>query len=68
MGGNEFLLLLERVGGEEILVSLARRLDLMSGLGPTAEVLFFAPPKKSTQKKGGPDAAYSLRSEAFAGG
>ncbi|BBL60462.1 hypothetical protein MKFW12EY_40750 [Methylomonas koyamae] len=46
-------------------MSLARRLDLMSGLGPTAEVLFFAPPKKSTQKKGGPDAAYSLRAEAF---
>jgi len=49
-------------------VSLARRLDLMSGLGPTAEALSFAPPKESTQRKGGPDAAYSLRSEAFAGG
>ncbi|ANE56743.1 hypothetical protein [Methylomonas sp. DH-1] len=38
---------------------------LMSGLGPTAEILFFAPPKKSIQKKGGPDAALILRSEGF---
>jgi len=47
------------------LVSLARQLDLMSGLGPTAEVLFFACPKKSTQKKRHPNAACFLRSEAF---
>ncbi|WP_445367105.1 hypothetical protein ACH5Y9_18350 [Methylomonas sp. BW4-1] len=47
------------------LVSLARRLDLMSGLGPTAEILSFASPKESIQRKGDPDAAYSLRSEAF---
>jgi len=33
----------------------------MSGLGPTAETLSFAPPKESIQRKGGPDAAYSLR-------
>ncbi|WP_231886563.1 hypothetical protein, partial [Methylomonas methanica] len=49
----------------QINVSLARRLVLMSGLGPTAEILFFACPKKSIQKKRHPDAAYSLRSEAF---
>ena len=49
-------------------LSLARRLDLMSGLGPTAKVLSFAPPKESTQRKGGPDAAFLLRSGAFAGG
>jgi len=48
--------------GSRIAVSLARRLGLKSGLGPTAEVLSFAPPKESTQRKGGPDAAYSLRS------
>jgi len=40
----------------------------MSVLGPTAEILSFAPPKESTQRKGGPDAACSLRSEAFGGG
>jgi len=49
-------------------VSLARRLDLMSGLGPTAEILSFAWPKESIQRKGHPDAAYPLRSEAFDGG
>jgi hypothetical protein len=38
---------------------------LMSGFGPTAEVLSFAPPKESTQRKGGPDAALILRAEAF---
>jgi hypothetical protein len=43
-------------------VSLARRLDLMSGLGPTAEILSFAPPKESIQRKGDPDAACFLRS------
>jgi hypothetical protein len=42
-------------------VSLARRLDLMSGLGPTAEILSFAPPKESIQRKGGPDAALITR-------
>ncbi|QSB01828.1 hypothetical protein JWZ98_02380 [Methylomonas sp. EFPC1] len=47
------------------LVSLARQLDLMSGLGPTAEILSFASPKESIQRKSHPDAAYSLRSEAF---
>jgi len=46
-------------------VSLLRRLILMSGLGPTAEILSFAPPKESIQRKGGPDAALILRSEAF---
>jgi len=38
---------------------------LMSVLGPTAEILFFAPPKKSIQKKGGPDAALILPAEGF---
>jgi len=37
----------------------------MSGLGPTAEILSFAWPKESIQRKGGPDAAYALRSGAF---
>jgi len=32
------------------------RLILMRALAPAGEVLFFAPPKKSTQKKGGPKA------------
>ncbi|OAI09243.1 hypothetical protein [Methylomonas methanica] len=32
-----------------------------SGLGPTAEILSFAPPKESIQRKGGPDAAFFLR-------
>ncbi|WP_445367594.1 hypothetical protein ACH5Y9_22005 [Methylomonas sp. BW4-1] len=41
---------------------------LMSVLGPTAEVLFFAWPKKSTQKKSHPDAVFLLRAEAFAEG
>jgi len=31
-------------------------------LAPESEVLSFAPPKESTQRKGGPDAAYTLRS------
>jgi hypothetical protein len=48
-------------------VSLARRVVFKSGLGPTAEVLSFAPPKESTQRKGGPDAAYSLRSSLLNG-
>ncbi|OQW75662.1 MAG: hypothetical protein BVN35_08435 [Proteobacteria bacterium ST_bin11] len=33
----------------------------MSGLGPTAEILSFASPKESIQRKGDPDAAYALR-------
>jgi hypothetical protein len=37
----------------------------MSGLGPTAEVLSFACPKESTQRKGHPDAAFILRAEVF---
>jgi hypothetical protein len=37
----------------------------MSVLGPTAEILFFASPKKSIQKKGGPDAALILRAGVF---
>jgi hypothetical protein len=37
----------------------------MSGLGPTAEILSFAWPKESIQRKGHPDAAYILRAEAF---
>jgi len=40
----------------------------MSVRGPTAAILFFAPPKKSIQKKGGPNAALFLRSEAFGEG
>jgi len=39
----------------------------MSGVGPTAEILFFAFPKKSIQKKRHPDAAYSLRSSLLNG-
>jgi len=41
---------------------------LTSVLGPTAELLSFAPPKESSQRKGGPDAAFILRSRAFAEG
>jgi len=33
----------------------------MSGLGPTAEILSFASPKESIQRKGDPDAALILR-------
>ncbi|MCQ8116278.1 hypothetical protein [Methylomonas rosea] len=40
----------------------------MSGLGPTAEILSFASPKESIQRKGAPDAACFLRAEAFAEG
>ncbi len=39
----------------------------MSVLGPTTETLSFAPPKESIQRKGGPDAAYSLRSSLLNG-
>jgi len=38
---------------------------LKSVLGPTAEILFFACPKKSIQKKRHPDAALILRAETF---
>ncbi|CAD6874433.1 hypothetical protein [Methylomonas fluvii] len=39
----------------------------MSVLGPTAEILSFAPPKESIQRKGGPDAALILRSSGLNG-
>ncbi|WP_446808693.1 hypothetical protein ACH50O_15635 [Methylomonas sp. 2BW1-5-20] len=39
----------------------------MSGFGPTAEILSFASPKESIQRKGDPDAAYSLRSSLLNG-
>jgi len=39
----------------------------MSGLGPTAEILSFAWPKESIQRKCHPDAAYSLRSSLLNG-
>lgn len=35
---------------------------------PAGAILFFAPPKKSIQKKGGPAAALILRAEMFGGG
>jgi hypothetical protein len=44
-----------------------REAILMSVLGPTAEILFFACPKKSIQKKRHPDAAYFLRSSLLNG-
>jgi hypothetical protein len=40
---------------------------LKSVLGPTAELLSFAPPKESSQRKGGPDAAYFLCSSLLTG-
>jgi len=40
---------------------------LKSVLGPTAEILSFASPKESIQRKGDPNAAYSLRSSLLAG-
>jgi hypothetical protein len=48
-------------------VSLSRRIILKSVLGPTAEILSFASPKESIQRKGDPDAAYSLRSSRLNG-
>ncbi|MCQ8119812.1 hypothetical protein [Methylomonas rosea] len=39
----------------------------MSVLGPTTEILSFASPKESIQRKGDPDATYSLRSSLSAG-
>jgi hypothetical protein len=46
-------------------VSLSRRLFLKSVRGPTTAILSFASPKESIQRKGDPDAALILRSEAF---
>jgi hypothetical protein len=40
---------------------------LMSVRGPTAVILSFASPKESIQRKGDPDAAYSLRSSLLNG-
>jgi len=40
---------------------------MKSVLGPTAEILSFAPPKESIQRKSGPDAAYFLRSSLLSG-
>ncbi len=40
----------------------------MSVLAPTGELLSFAWPKESNQRKGHPTAACILRSEAFTGG
>jgi hypothetical protein len=37
----------------------------MSVLAPTGEILSFALPKESIQRKGNPDAAFILRAEAF---
>jgi len=49
-----------------ICVALATSV-FMSVLGPTTEILFFACPKKSIQKKRHPDAASSLRSSLSPG-
>jgi len=43
------------------LVSLSRRIILMSVLAPTGEILSFASPKESIQRKGDPDSALILR-------
>ncbi len=40
---------------------------LKSVLAPTGEILSFAPPKESIQRKGGPDAAYFLCSSLLTG-
>ncbi|WP_026602898.1 hypothetical protein [Methylomonas sp. 11b] len=48
-------------------VSLNATVYLMSVLGPTAEILSFASPIESIQRKGDPDAAYSLRSSLLVG-
>jgi hypothetical protein len=42
--------------------------DAKPVLAPASEILFFACPKKSIQKKRHPDAALILRAKAFAGG
>jgi hypothetical protein len=46
-------------------VSRSRRILLNRVFAPEGEILSFAPPKESIQRKGGPDAASILRSEAF---
>ncbi len=56
------------MSGESIDVSLARRLVLMSGLGPTAEILSFAWPKESIQRKGHPTFRLNPALLAFAEG
>jgi hypothetical protein len=43
------------------LVSLSRQFILMSVFAPTGELLSFASPKESSQRKGDPDSAYILR-------
>jgi len=43
-----------RIESKFILCFANVKLILMSGFGPTAEILFFACPKKSIQKKGHP--------------
>ena len=43
------------------LVSLSRQFILMSVLAPTGELLSFASPKESSQRKGDPDSALILR-------
>jgi len=43
------------------LVSLSRQFILMSVLAPTGEILSFASPKESIQRKGDPDSALILR-------
>jgi len=42
-------------------VSLSRQFILISVLAPTGEILSFASPKESIQRKGDPDSAYVLR-------
>ncbi|MDD2758896.1 MAG: hypothetical protein PHH11_01240 [Methylomonas sp.] len=44
-----------------------RKANLKSVLGPTAEELSFAPPKESSQRKGGPDTGLILRFSLLAG-
>jgi len=50
------------------LVSLSRQFILMSVLAPTGELLSFASPKESSQRKGDPDSAYFLRFSLLASG
>jgi len=53
------------------LVSLSRQFILMSVLAPTGELLSFASPKESSQRKGDPDSAnflcFSLLARVFEG-
>ncbi|MDP3905130.1 MAG: hypothetical protein Q8Q40_14305, partial [Methylococcaceae bacterium] len=46
---------------QESLVSLSRQFILMPVLAPTGELLSFASPKESIQRKGDPDSANFLR-------